>query len=111
MKAKDDGTSVEQTKVNMVDSWRLVARAIWNCPSQFWSVMFCRDFYGFFSRIFCRRTRHSATDEGKDEERWTGLVSLLPLEADDDNRDDDDEFQIRKEGEGNADEKEFFISR
>ena len=33
------------------------------------------------------------------------------LEADDDNRDDDDEFQIRKEGEGNADEKEFFISR
>ena len=51
MKAKDDGTSVEQTKVNMVDSWRLDACAIWNCPSQFWSVMFCRDFYGFFSRI------------------------------------------------------------
>ena len=51
-KMKDDGTSVEQTKINMVDSWRLDACAIWNCPSQFWSVMFCRDFYGFFSRIF-----------------------------------------------------------
>ena len=27
MKVKDDGTSVEQTKVNMVDSWRLD----WSC--------------------------------------------------------------------------------
>ena len=73
-----------------------------------------RFFTDFYREFFCRnrrRSRHSATDEGKDEERWTGLVSLLPLEADDDNRDDDDEFQIRKEGEGNADKKEFFISR
>ena len=133
MKAKGDGTSVEQTKVNMVDSWRLDACAIWNCPSQFWSVMFCRDFYGFFSRIFLSKVK---TRRNRWRQRWRKMDwSCVPpvLEADDDNRDDERfhklhdvvlllprrrkqkidmiQFQIRKEGEGNADEKEFFISR
>ena len=36
-------------------------------------------FTDFSREFFCRRSRHSATDEGKDEERWTGLVSLLSL--------------------------------
>ena len=33
----------------------------------------------FLTNFLCRRSRHGATDEGKDEERWTGLVSLLSL--------------------------------
>ena len=36
-------------------------------------------FTDFSRELFCRRSRHGATDEGKDEERWTGLVSLLSL--------------------------------
>ena len=114
MKAKDDGTSVEQTKVNMVDSWRLVARAIWNCPSQFWSVMFCRDFHGFFSRIFLSKvkTQHNRWRQRWNDEQFHKLhdvVLLLPRRRK--QKIDMIQFQICKEGEGNADEKEFFISR
>ena len=89
-------------------------------------LCFVRIFTDFSHEFLCRRSRHGATDEGRDEERWTGLVSPLSLKPTmaierfhkihdvvllpprrRKQKIDMIQFQI----EGNAGEKEFFISR